>query len=242
VLFGRYPEPGQAKTRLAATLGTRQTLLLYQALLADTAAKLAEVSACQPVAALTASRPMAEPPPDPLGRTPFATFRLEGQEGEDFGARLGSTMARVLDAGFGRVVLVGADSPELTVGDLEDAFQHLDHSGLVLGPAADGGYYLVGLRRFHPELFARITWSTSQVFQETCQVAEQLGLPLGIVQMRADIDYIADLQALAARRGRAWTAGEDSPCPATDGWLQGKLPGQVTPPLAGLQLTQGEGT
>jgi rSAM/selenodomain-associated transferase 1 len=230
VLFGRYPLLGRTKTRLAAALGDRETLLLYEALLADTAWKLGQVSRCRHVAAL-AELPADGPlPRDPLCRDPFEAFFVSGQRGEGFGERLANSMRRGVEDGGGPAVLVGADSPELTVGTLESAFALLDDHDLVMGPAADGGYYLVAMARFHPELFEGIAWSTDVVLAQTEAVAGRLGLRVGRVETLADLDTAADLAAFAERRRRAWSEGGPSPCPATDAWLRGMLPGQASAP------------
>jgi uncharacterized protein len=239
VLFGRYPEPGQGKTRLAAALGEESTFLLYQALLADTAWKVSQVPEAMPVAALANGEDYQAPPPDPLGRAFFETFQRIGQEGDSFGQRLGGTFRRVFGLGFSRIVLVGADSPELSLHDLTDAFAKLEQHDLVLGPAADGGYYLIALKRFYSSLFENITWSTSAVFAETVHKAEALGLTVATTAQRWDVDFLSDLAALKERRtGRP---ERTSSCPATDAWLKGQLAEQQgTPPL--LSDREGEAT
>jgi rSAM/selenodomain-associated transferase 1 len=220
VLFGRLPEAGMTKTRLARTLGEAPTLLLYQAMLADTAWKLARIEAADPVAMMTCAGEPRWPPQDPLSRNPYASFRMFRQEGADFGTRLGFSLSRPLDFGYQKVVLVGADSPELSVADLVHALELLDRCDVVLGPAEDGGYYLIGEKRHHPELFQGITWSTNVVFEQTRAAAQCAKLSVGLVRMLGDIDTIEDLRKLS-KRGEALSA-----CPATAAWLGGKLPGQ----------------
>jgi len=225
VLFGRYPELGCGKSRLAEELGAEQTLLLYQGMLADTAWKIGAVSGCTPIAAFFAGFEFESPPPDPLGRDPFSNFRLVRQSGSDFGTRLADSMKRPFDLGYERTVLLGADSPELEQADLELAIELLELHDVVLGPSEDGGYYLIGMNRHHPHLFEEMTWSTSAVFEQTVKRAEGTGLSVGFVSRYSDIDYFDDLKRLARRR--LGPSGRSSPvCPATDAWLEGSLRGQ----------------
>lgn len=97
--------------------------------------------------------------------------------------------------GYHRVVLVGTDLPTLSPDQLRQAFSLLTAQDLVLGPTADGGYYLIGMKRFMPELFQGIPWSTSQVFALTQQKASGLGLSVGLVPPLRDLDTPSDLEA-----------------------------------------------
>jgi rSAM/selenodomain-associated transferase 1 len=219
------------KTRLAASLGADDTLLLYRAFLADTAWKLSLAAGAQKVAALAYDGDAAGLPTDPLGRDPFAGFVVQPQTGSDFGARLGSTLQRALELQAGSVVLVGADTPEIEGADIEDAFRVLEQRDVVLGPADDGGYYLVGMNRFAPALFQGIAWSTSVVLEQSLAAARRAGLSAGLVARRPDVDVMDDLVALQLRRKAERAAGRPSPCPATDAWLDGRIDGQLGPPV-----------
>ncbi|MBM4353504.1 MAG: glycosyltransferase [Deltaproteobacteria bacterium] len=222
VLFGRYPQLGSCKTRLAASLGDSDTLLFYQALLADTARKLDRLPDTRLFGVLAFPGERAEVPADPLGGSPFSHFELVPQPAASFGDRLAFAMQWPLAHGFSPAILLSADSPEIRQEDLQAAFEHLGSSDVVLGPAEDGGYYLIGMNRFHPELFQGITWSTDRVARETAEVAARLGLSFARVGRCHDVDFLDDLSALARRRA----ASPDDRCPATDAWLEGRLPGQ----------------
>lgn len=222
VLFGRYPVPGSCKTRLAASLGDADTFLFYQAILADTARKLDGLAHTLPVGVLAFPDARTQAPRDPLGHNPFRRFRLVRQPDLAFGDRLAFAMEWPLSNGFSPAILVSADSPELRTEDLLEAFHLLESLDVVLGPAEDGGYYLIGMNRFHPGLFRGITWSTSSVAEETAQAAERLGLSFARVGRCHDVDILDDLAGLAQRR----SAARDTCCPATDAWLTGTLPGQ----------------
>jgi len=237
VLFGRYPERGLGKTRLAQDLGEEATYLLYQALLADTADKIAALEECDPIGALASMKQWVEPPGDPLGRAPFSRFQWMRQEGDDFGARLGSTIERTLAAGYESVVLVGTDSPEMRLAEMRGALDLAGRYDVVLGPAEDGGYYLIGMRQYHAELFDSIDWSTSVVMEQTVAAAEALSLSVASVDRCRDVDFFEDLVALFERRRVAWDAGERRPpCAGVDAWLRGQLPGQGGLPPVGRML------
>jgi glycosyltransferase A (GT-A) superfamily protein (DUF2064 family) len=94
------------------------------------------------------------------------------------------------------VVIVGTDCPAISVELLERSFQALEQADLVLGPACDGGYYLIGLRQNYPELFEGITWSSDRVFQETINIAQRQGLAWVELERLPDIDRPEDLQYL----------------------------------------------
>lgn len=237
VLFGRYPEPGQAKTRLAQDLGEEATYLLYQALLADTASKIAILEECDPIGALASSKEWSEPPSDPLERESFSGFQWMQQRGADFGSRLGSTIERTLAKGYDGVVLVGTDSPEMRVAEMRGALDLVGRYDVVLGPADDGGYYLIGMRKYHAELFENIDWSTSVVMEQTVAAAEALSLSVATVDRCGDVDFFEDLVALFERRRVAWDVGERRPpCAGVDAWLKGHLPGQGSLPPVGRML------
>jgi rSAM/selenodomain-associated transferase 1 len=214
---------GSCKTRLAESLGDDDTFLLYQALLADTARKLDALPKTVPLGILAFPDGRTVPPTDPLGGNPFRRFRMVRQPDLPFGDRLAAAMRWPLANGFSPSILVSADSPELRNEDLLAAFDKLSTHDIVLGPAEDGGYYLIGMNRFHPALFKGITWSTSTVAGETVAATRSLGLSFALVGRCHDVDFLDDLVDLARRR----SAARDSLCPATDAWLAGTLPGQT---------------
>ncbi len=227
IVFARYPELGQTKTRLAASLGDVDTLQLYEAMLADTAWSAGLVANCLHLAALTGLPKDGSRPRDPMGRSPFSPFLLSEQQGDEFGARLGAAMELAVSAAGGPALLVGADSPEISTELLERAFVCLEEHDVVLGPAPDGGYYLIGMQSYYPSLFENINWSTETVAAETEAAAHALGLSTTRLEALSDLDYLEDLRNLAIRRRHALAiAGGPSPCPATDSWLRGALPGQ----------------
>ena len=226
-MFARFPALGQTKTRLGAGLGDELTLQLYEAMLADTAWSAGQVSRCHCLGALVGLPADGSAPHDPLERAPFAPFIFSEQQGDEFGERLGAAMELASKRAGGPALLTGADSPEISTALLERAFQALAEYDVVIGPAIDGGYYLIGMRTYHPTLFQDIAWSTETVAAETEAAARALGLTHTRLEELSDLDYLEDLRNLATRRQGAWAAEAAlSPCPATDAWLRGELPGQ----------------
>ncbi|NJP11900.1 MAG: glycosyltransferase [Leptolyngbyaceae cyanobacterium RU_5_1] len=111
----------------------------------------------------------------------------------DLGARMARSLQPAFSAGVTQIVIIGTDCPQLDAVLLEQAFEALHQRDLVLGPATDGGYYLIGVRRFVPELFAGIAWSTPDVLQQTVAIAQKLGLAIAYLSTLSDIDYPEDL-------------------------------------------------
>lgn len=124
-------------------------------------------------------------------------MRLLAQSGPDLGARMADAFARAFARGASRVALVGTDTPGVTRETVALALSALDAADIVLGPAEDGGYYLVALRGPRPALFAGIDWSTPRVLDETRARAAAAGLAVRELTPLADIDTLDDLR-------RAW--------------------------------------
>jgi rSAM/selenodomain-associated transferase 2/rSAM/selenodomain-associated transferase 1 len=191
VIFTRYPEPGKTKTRLIPELGAVAAAELHRQMAEHT---LAQVERLQAVRRLEVeicfSGGSAELMRTWLGDNWRYTPQSEGD--------LGDRMARSFDAAFSkgseRAVIIGTDCPQLGSSLLEQAFEALKHHDLVLGPAIDGGYYLIGLRHPAPLLFQDIPWSTETVLSQTVAIAQSLRLSIDYLSTLADVDYPADLQ------------------------------------------------
>jgi len=196
VVFARDPAPGRVKTRLARTVGDDAAAALYAALVRDLRDRLA--------GATCAVRWAVAAPDDGFA----ARFALDPatvfpQPDGDLGARLAGALARMLDEGFARCAIVGSDVPELDAPIVGRAFAALRDADVVLGPAIDGGYYLVAARAPH-DLFRDVAWSTSTVLADTLARAAALGLRTALLEPLLDVDEERDLDALVdlvARRG-----------------------------------------
>jgi rSAM/selenodomain-associated transferase 1 len=114
------------------------------------------------------------------------------QDGQDLGERMAHAFARSFESGMEKVVLIGTDCPTLQPQHLNQAFEALTHSDLVLGPATDGGYYLIGMKRKADYLFEGISWSTSEVLSQTLAVATAHGLHFTLLDELSDIDTRED--------------------------------------------------
>jgi hypothetical protein len=187
LIFAKAPVPGRVKTRLIPALG------------AEGAARLADEMLRHVVAEALATGLEVElcGDPDPSGWYEGPPLALWPQGGGDLGARLARAAERALARG--PAMLVGADCPGLDRARLSTAASALARHDAVIHPAADGGYVLLGLRRFHPSLFAGIAWSTPAVFTQTLERTAALGWTLDVRETLADVDEPADL-ALVGRR------------------------------------------
>lgn len=187
IVFAKAPRPGQVKTRLARTLGDVPAAELYR--------RLAEATLCRtaPVAA-EYRRVVAFAPAD--ARDEMAAWlpgeTLAPQHGEGLGERMAAAFGDAFDAGARRVVLVGSDVPGLQRGHVVQAFAALDGHELALGPARDGGYYLIGLRAPQPGLFADVPWSTPAVLGLTLERAARLSLRVRLLATLRDVDTPED--------------------------------------------------
>jgi rSAM/selenodomain-associated transferase 1 len=186
-IFARPPVAGRVKTRLSPALPEALAARLYGALLADTLSAGAASRADARVVAWSETR---DAPPAP------AAFAAALQEGADLGARLAHAFTRAFAAGARRAVIVGSDAPAMTAAHLDGAFDALASHDLVLGPATDGGYWLVGLSRAAPELFEGVPWSTPEVAAVTLSRARGAGLRVAAAPTLPDLDTPADLAAL----------------------------------------------
>jgi len=191
VVIAKEPVPGAVKTRLAATLGDDGAGRAAAAMLADTVAGMAEVDA-EPWVCFA--------PPEAGGRMARLApgFGLLAQVEGDLGDRLAGCFAALLGGGADQVVIVAADTPQVPRTTYEAAFALLDQVDVVLGPALDGGYYLVGAKTALPELFVGVPMGSDAVLQVTMQRAVGRRLRVGTVPTLRDLDRLEDLQAALA--------------------------------------------
>jgi uncharacterized protein len=138
-----------------------------------------------------------------LGPAPGYEAQGEG----DLGARMLGAIAGRFAAGAAKVLVIGTDCPDLDPALLATAFAQLDRADAVLGPAADGGYYLVGMKRPIPELFQGIPWSTPATLSATLARAGAAGVSVALLDERRDIDTAADWRAWRAAQGRPSAPG-----------------------------------
>jgi rSAM/selenodomain-associated transferase 1 len=136
-----------------------------------------------------------------LGQAAGRRFLFQQQTTGDLGARLAAAFDAAFNEGCARVLAIGVDCPQLSVPRIMDAFHALQQNDVVVGPAVDGGYYLIGLRRSVPELFVGIVWGTPSVFGSTIKKSTALGLRLALLPTLPDLDRPEDLEQLRAMEG-----------------------------------------
>ncbi len=152
--------------------------------------------------------------------TPFDAIFL-AQRGATLGERMRNGASDLVARGFGRVVLVGADLPTLPAAYVEDALERLTRpqESLVLGPAEDGGYYLIGLTHVHDELFDGIPWGTPAVLRRTQEAAAALRLTVELLPIWYDVDLPSDLQRVLHRTAEGFPVANH-----TRTWLEAAHP------------------
>jgi uncharacterized protein len=184
--MAKYPEPGRVKTRLAAALGDERACALYRAFILDLADRLAAL----PYEVIWSYDPA---PASFAALVPRA--RCVPQAGGDLGARMEHAMAAAFAEHAAPVVVLGADVPHVPVSSIEAAAA-VEPGRVVLGPAEDGGYYLIALARPAPELFAGVPWGGPGVLDATRARAGHLGLATDLLAPTFDVDESVDLARL----------------------------------------------
>lgn len=195
VVMARYPELGKTKTRLARSIGDEHTLRLYSAFLTDIAQRFAG-QGCDLHWAYT--------PPDVDYQAFAASLAPQhaqqmwsfAQQGAELGARLHHVFHWIRDHGYKKSIVIGSDSPQVSLATVERARVALDEADVVLGLAEDGGYYLIAM--CHPyDVFSDIPMSTPVVAQMTIAEAKRQGLHVQLIDTLFDVDELTDLQHLA---------------------------------------------
>jgi uncharacterized protein len=193
IIFVKSPIPGDVKTRLIPYLSSSEAADLYKCFVADIIKNISQISL--PVKVQVAYQPHAKAADlSWLGRK--NTPELFNQDGRSLGERLIHAFGVAFGRGSQHVVIIGSDSPTLPKVYVEQAFSALKEADVVLGPAKDGGYYLIGLSRPCLKLFEDVSWSTDQVFERTAQNAQAQGYSLRVLPAHYDIDTIDDLHLL----------------------------------------------
>ncbi len=204
IMFAKPPLAGRVKTRLIPTLGSDGAARLYACFLRDAAETARALRRARPGIALVCE--WAIEGGESLDEFPLSgwlpgRFLHRAQTGADLGARMAAALGRCLAAGR-PAVLIGTDFPDLPHDILLEAFQNLecgDEPRLTLGPAADEGYYLIGMNRFFQKIFTDIPWSTSEVLSLTMKRARQLKVDVSLLPEWRDVDCAEDLEALKSR-------------------------------------------
>ena len=187
IVFTRNPELGKCKTRLAATIGDKSALDVYRFLLDHTVKITSPLSADVYV---YYSEKIRE-----IDIWDTSIFRKKQQQGLDLGAKMQHAFTEVFGMGYQKAIIIGSDMYDINTQDLEDAFLTLEHNNFVVGPAQDGGYYLLGMKQLKTSLFKNKKWGTTTVLSDTLQ---NLTLEkVSILPEKNDVDYFDDIRDIA---------------------------------------------
>lgn len=188
LIFTRNPELGKCKTRLAATVGNESALNIYKFLLDHTATITQNVNAAKQI---WYSEEIWK---DDIWNNHFFDKKL--QEGTDLGIRMANAFLEGFAAGFKRIIVIGSDMYDLNQTDIDNAFAALENSDFVVGPAEDGGYYLLGMNAFNSDVFKNKIWGTETVLDATLSNLKNENVKL--LETRNDIDLYEDVAKIDA--------------------------------------------
>lgn len=188
IILTKNPELGKGKSRLAATVGKENALIVFKELIKHTVAITKDIE-CDKWVFYS----------DYIGDNEYfddSIYTKQLQEGNGLGDRMRNAMVKATDAGYEKVMMIGSDCYQLTQSELEKGFEILDYNDFVFGPAEDGGYYLIGTTTTFTKVFDNKTWSTKTVLYEAIRDVENADLSFGELATLSDVDYEEDLGEL----------------------------------------------
>lgn len=191
-VFVKAPIPGRVKTRLAADIGPVAAAGLYRRL----GRRVVRAAVSDEYQTAVSYAPRGDGRLVRAWLRGLGVHRFHPQAEGTLGARLLAALGRHLRAGARRVTIIGSDCPGVDRRVIREAFAALDDHDLVLGPARDGGYYLIGMKALHEPLFRGIHWSSEAVLSETRTAARDLGLSCHLLGPLRDVDTLADARAM----------------------------------------------
>jgi rSAM/selenodomain-associated transferase 1 len=208
VIFAKAPIPGQVKTRLCPPLTGDEAATLQGTLVLDVVERSRTVE--RQMDRFLACSPQKEHPFFKImeGRHGIRTL---DQIGDDIGSRMAGVFDELFGLGYRRVIMVGTDVPTLQPAVFVEAQQSLAKHDLVVGPAQDGGYFLIGMTKPLPQLFQDIPWSTGEVMALTLKKAAALGLTVAQLAVGRDLDRVDDLLAFASQVPSGKGKGQSGP-------------------------------
>ena len=191
IVFVRHPELGKVKTRLAKVIGDEKALEVYRLLLDRTRQVTLSLN-CRKFIYYADGIPEHDQWTDP-------GYTKRQQFGNDLGERMANAFRELFEQGFKRALIIGSDCYQLRTTILNDAIAFLDEQHAVIGPTFDGGYYLLGMNHFIPELFKDKAWSTAQVCEQTIGNLNELFQSFTLLEKLHDVDCEADLKISGIR-------------------------------------------
>ena len=186
IIFARNPELGKCKTRLAKIVGDIDALAIYKVLLQHTVEISKNLNVDKYVYysnSVVKNDVWSE-----------EIFRKKKQDGEDLGSRMDNAFLDLFTMGYEKIIIIGSDIYELSKADLENAYSCLEQNDVVIGPASDGGYYLLGMKKPYPSVFKNKNWGTNTVFENT--ITDLFDNSVCKLQVRNDIDVYEDIVGL----------------------------------------------
>jgi len=201
LVFAKTPKPGKVKTRLLAAVSAEVAAALHEACIADTLRLVRKMRGCDAIVfAAGGTRYFRELVKK---QKRGARVRVLPQRGEELGVRMGNAFRKCFAMGYREVVVIGTDTPWMGAERVRKAFSELKANDVVIGPAEDGGYYLLGMRKFVPEVFRAIPWSTERVLELTLKVIVKGKLRGKLLRRDFDLDRPEDLRAAATKLKRS---------------------------------------
>ena len=185
IIFYRNPELGKVKTRLAASVGDEKALAIYLRLSGHTREVTENLAMDKSVYYSDFT--------DSEDNWSLTKYKKEIQTGRDLGERMKNAFASGFEQGYQKIAIIGTDCFELSSEIITQSFERLDHHDAVIGPALDGGYYLLGMKKLIPEIFRNKAWSTESVCTETMKDLERLNLIYSLSPPLRDVDEVRDL-------------------------------------------------
>ncbi|HVO68289.1 MAG TPA: TIGR04282 family arsenosugar biosynthesis glycosyltransferase [Syntrophales bacterium] len=191
VMFAKFPERGQVKSRLTKAIGEEKAAELYRCFIEDLLERLSGGNYRFQIAFYPAGKEHE------IKKMLGNVFCYMPQVGGDLGERMKNAFSRCFSEGPRSVVVIGSDIPDLPAWIIEEAFFSLDDHDAVIGPSVDGGYYLIGFRKetFNPDIFAGPIWGTEDVFRQTMTILQETGALVYVLPIWQDIDKIEDIAA-----------------------------------------------
>lgn len=188
LIFTRNPELGKCKTRLATKVGNQSALEIYKFLLTHTVKITENINVTKQVYYS-----------DKVGVNDIwntAIFDKKIQNGNDLGERMHNAFNQGFIDGFKNIIIIGSDMFDMNQTDLENAFLQLEKNDYVIGPAVDGGYYLLGIRKQNDSIFKQKTWGTNTVLKDT--LIDLKNEKIKLLEAKNDVDYFEDIKDIEA--------------------------------------------
>lgn len=192
LIFTKNPELGKVKTRLAKSIGDQKALEVYLHLLNHTRDITVKLEAIDKAVFYSKFVDQAD-------LWEASHFQKQVQQGEGLGERMSNAFVWGFEQGYQDIVIVGSDNIEITQTIIEEAFTALKTNDFVIGPAKDGGYYLLGMKALYPEVFENKTWSTNTVFPDTMQNLKANSDQIHLLPLLSDVDTVEDLTSFPVK-------------------------------------------